>query len=59
MPEKKKVPLGNPLPLSDEDLDKMTTADEIKKAQKDAEELWRKSVKPEIADLLDATETEE
>lgn len=53
------VPLGEPLPLSDADLRKLTTADEIKKAQAEAEELWRKSVKPEIADLLDALDTPE
>ena len=57
MPDK--IPLGDPLPLSDDDLRKLTTADEIKKAQKEAEELWRKSVKPEIADLLDALDTPE
>lgn len=54
-----KVPLGKPLELTDAELDAMTTADEIKKAQKEAEELWRKSVKPEIADLLDALDTPE
>lgn len=54
-----KVPLGKPLDLSDNDLRRMTTADEIKKSQKEAEELWRKSVKPEIADLLDALDTPE
>jgi hypothetical protein len=59
MPEKNKVPLGKPLELTDAELDAMTTADEIKKAQKEAEELWRKSVKPEIADLLDALDTPE
>lgn len=53
-----KIPLGKPLDLSDEDLLKLTTPDEIKKAQKDAEKLWRKAVKPEIADLLDAIEIE-
>ena len=57
MPDK--VPLGKALPLSDADLDKLTTADEIKKAQGEAEKLWRKSVKPEIADLLDALDTPE
>ena len=59
MPQKKKVPLGKPLELTDAELDAMTTADEIKKAQAEAEELWRKSVKPEIADLLDALDTPE
>ena len=59
MPEKNKIPLGSPLPLTDAELDAMTTADEIKKAQAEAEELWRKSVKPEIADLLDALDTPE
>lgn len=52
----KKVPLGKPLDLSDEDLRELTTAEEIKKAQKEAEKLWRKSVKSKIADLLDAIE---
>ena len=54
MPEK--IPLGEPLPLSDDDLNKLTTADEIKKAQAEAEKLWREAVKPEIKDLLDAVE---
>lgn len=56
MPDK--IPLGQPLPLSDDDLDKLTTADEIKKAKADAEKLWRESVDPDIADLLDAIEGE-
>ncbi len=51
-----KVPLGKPLELSDEDLRAMTTPEEIKKAQADADKLWRESVKPEIADLLDAVD---
>lgn len=52
----KKVPLGKPLDLSDEDLRELTTAEEIKKAQKEAEKLWRKAVKGDLADLLDAVE---
>lgn len=51
-----KVPLGKPLELSDEDLRAMTTPEEIKKAQEEASKLWRESVKPEIADLLDAVD---
>lgn len=56
-PEKK--PLGDPLPLSDDDLRELTTSDEIKKAQGEAEKLWRESVDPEIADLLDALDAPE
>ena len=51
-----KVPIGNPLPLTNKDLDNMTTPDEIKKAQKDAAKLWRESVDDEIKSLLDAVE---
>lgn len=53
------VPLGEPLPLSDADLRKLTTADEIKKSQPEAEKLWRQAVKPELRDLLDAIEMPE
>jgi hypothetical protein len=52
MPDK--IPLGPPLPLSDEDLDK---AAEITDADIEAARLlWRQAVDPEIADLLDAVE---
>ena len=54
-----KTPLGKPLPLTNKDLEKMTTADEIKKAQEAAAKLWRDSVDPEIASLLDAVEVTE
>jgi hypothetical protein len=57
MPDK--IPLGQPLPLSDDDLRELTTAEETQKAQADAEKLWRAAVKPEIADLLDAVELPE
>lgn len=55
MPDK--VPLGKPLPLSDEELDKaaeVTDAD-IEAARK----LWKQSVDPELSDLLDAIEVSE
>jgi hypothetical protein len=51
--------MGNPLPLTNKDLDNMTTPEEIKKAQKAAAKLWRESVDPEIASLLDAVEIAE
>jgi hypothetical protein len=58
MADKKQVPLGAPLPLSDADLDALTTAEEAKKAQADGDKLWKKA-NPEVADLLDVTEVME
>lgn len=53
MPDK--IPLGNPLPLSDDDLDELAkvTPEDIE----DAKKLWKASVEPEVEDLLDTTET--
>jgi hypothetical protein len=53
-PERKSVPLGKPLDLTDEELDALAevTEEDIVNAKK----LWRKSVDSEIADLLDAVE---
>jgi hypothetical protein len=50
------VPLGAPLPLSDEELAILAevTDEDIEAAKK----LWRKA-NPEIGDLLDAEEVEE
>ncbi len=52
-----RVPIGKPLNLSDDDLEEQAkvTPEDIEAARK----LWRESVDPEIADLLDATETVE
>ena len=54
-----KTPLGKPLPLTNKDLEKMTTADEIKKAPEAAARLWVKSVPDDLKDLLDAIEITE
>lgn len=54
-----KVPLGKPLELTDAELDAMTTADEIKKAQKEAQRLWAEAVPDDLKDLLDALDTPE
>ena len=56
-PNKKRVPLGKPLKLTDKQLEEMATvteADIIK-----AKELWRNSVPPEFKTLLDAQPEEE
>jgi hypothetical protein len=54
MPDKKKVELGAPLPLSDADLDALA---EITPEDKEAAaKLWRKANPGELADLLDAEE---
>lgn len=51
-PNKKTVPLGKPLHLSDKDLDELSqvTPLDIEKAKA----LWRSSVDPEYRTLLDA-----
>lgn len=56
MTDEKKVPLGNPLPLSDADLYELAriTDEDIKKAKK----LWKKAAKPKLSDLLEAKESE-
>ena len=54
-----KIPLGKPLELSEDDLKKLTSIEEIKKIQKEADKLWRKAVDPELADLLYAREMAE
>lgn len=50
--EPKPIPLGAPLPLSDDDLDEMSrvTPQDIKKAAA----FWRAHVSPKFASLLDA-----
>jgi hypothetical protein len=57
MADKKQVPLGAPLPLSDADLDALAvvTPDDIEAAAK----LWRETVPEELKDLLDTTEVME
>jgi hypothetical protein len=54
MADKKQVPLGAPLPLTDADLDALAeiTPEDIEAAAK----LWRETVPEELADLLDATQ---
>jgi hypothetical protein len=54
MPDKKPVPLGKPLELTDEELDALAEVTDEDVAA--AKLLWRKSVDTEIADLLDAVE---
>jgi hypothetical protein len=53
----KKVKLGSPLPLSDEELEQLAqiTDDDIEAAKN----LWRKNAPDEFRDLLDAVEVEE
>ena len=57
MADKKRVPLGKHLPLTDKQLDKLSqvTEEDIEKAK----QLWRKYAPPKFADLLDAEVTEE
>jgi hypothetical protein len=49
MPDK--IPPGDPLPLSDADLDELSkvTAEDVKRAR----ELWRKAALDQFKDLLD------
>lgn len=51
------VELGKPLPLSDDDLDRLSkvTADDIQNARR----LWIESVDDELKPLLDTTEVTE
>jgi len=51
------IPLGKPLILTDAELDQLSTVtdEDIENASK----LWRESVDPDIADLLDAVEVTE
>jgi hypothetical protein len=53
-PPNKPVPIGQPLPLSDADLDALAviTPEDIEAAKK----LWRDSVPDEFRDLLDTTQ---
>lgn len=57
MPDKKKIPLGKPLQLSDDDLDELSkvTEETIEKTEK----FWRKHAPEPYKDLLDAVEVEE
>lgn len=52
MPEPKKVPLGQPLELTDEQLDELSkiTSTDIEKAKA----LWHNSAPPKFKTLLDA-----
>lgn len=52
MPDAKKIPLGKPLNLTDEDLDDLSkvTPTDIEKAK----QLWRNTAPEEFQSLLDA-----
>ena len=57
MPDKKKVPLGSPLPLTDKELTDAAaiTEQDIENARK----FWRDNAPDKFWDLLDAETTEE
>ena len=57
MPDKKKVPLGKPLPLTEKELEEaaVITEEDIEEAK----EFWRENAPEEFIDLLDAETVEE
>jgi hypothetical protein len=59
MADKKQVPLGAPLPLSDADLDALTTAEETEKAQADGDKLWKKANPDSLTTVLNVIEVME